>query len=37
MDNLVFHTSLVPEPTTALMAWMGIAGLGAMAMRRKRS
>jgi uncharacterized protein (TIGR03382 family) len=37
MDNLVFSTSIaVPEPATAVMAWMGIAGLGAMAMRRKR-
>lgn len=38
MDNLVFSTSIaVPEPATAVMAWMGIAGLGALAMRRKRS
>ena len=37
MDNLAFSTSLVPEPATAVMAWMGIGGLGAMAMRRKRS
>ncbi|MEX0612161.1 MAG: PEP-CTERM sorting domain-containing protein [Pirellulales bacterium] len=36
MDNLVFSTTIVPEPATAVMAWMGIGGLGAMAMRRKR-
>jgi hypothetical protein len=36
MDNLVFHTTVVPEPTTAVMAWLGISGLGALAMRRKR-
>jgi hypothetical protein len=36
MDNLVFHTTIVPEPATAVMAWMGVGGLGALAMRRKR-
>jgi hypothetical protein len=36
MDNLVFSTTVVPEPATAVLAWMGIGGLGAMAMRRKR-
>jgi hypothetical protein len=36
MDNLVFHTTVVPEPATALIAWMGVGGLGALAMRRKR-
>jgi hypothetical protein len=36
MDNLVFHTMIVPEPTTAVMSWLGIGGLGALAMRRKR-
>jgi hypothetical protein len=36
MDNLTFLTMVVPEPTTAVLAWMGVGGLGAMAMRRKR-
>lgn len=36
MDNLVFSTMIVPEPTTAVMAWLGVGGLGALAMRRKR-
>jgi uncharacterized protein (TIGR03382 family) len=27
----------VPEPATALLAWLGVSGLGALAMRRKRS
>jgi hypothetical protein len=37
MDNLVFSTTIVPEPATAVMAWLGIGGLGALAMRRKRN
>jgi hypothetical protein len=36
MDNLTFSTMVIPEPATAVMAWLGIGGLGAMAMRRKR-
>jgi uncharacterized protein (TIGR03382 family) len=37
MDNLVFSTTIVPEPATAVLAWLGVGGLGAMAMRRKRN
>jgi uncharacterized protein (TIGR03382 family) len=37
MDNLVFSTTIVPEPATAVMAWLGVGGLGALAMRRKRN
>ena len=38
MDNLAFSTMVViPEPSAAVMAWMGIGGLGALAMRRKKS
>lgn len=37
MDNLVFSTAVIPEPATAVMAWLGVGGLGALAMRRKRS
>lgn len=37
MDNLTFLSMVVPEPTTAVMAWLGVGGLGALAMRRKRS
>ena len=37
MDNLVFSTTVIPEPATAVMAWLGVGGLGAMAMRRKRT
>jgi hypothetical protein len=37
MDNLTFSSMVIPEPTTAVMAWLGVGGLGAMAMRRKRS
>jgi uncharacterized protein (TIGR03382 family) len=36
MDNLVFSTTVIPEPATAVMAWLGVGGLGALAMRRKR-
>ena len=36
MDNLTFSSMVIPEPATAVMAWLGIGGLGAMAMRRKR-
>jgi hypothetical protein len=36
MDNLTFNTMVIPEPATAVMAWLGVGGLGAMAMRRKR-
>jgi hypothetical protein len=37
MDNLVFSTTIVPEPATAVLGWLGVGGLGALAMRRKRS
>jgi len=37
MDNLAFSTMVIPEPATAVMAWLGVGGLGAMAMRRKRN
>jgi MYXO-CTERM domain-containing protein len=37
MDNLTFTSVVIPEPATAVMAWLGVAGLGALAMRRKRS
>jgi hypothetical protein len=37
MDNLVFSTTIVPEPATAVMVWLGVGGLGASAMRRKRN
>jgi hypothetical protein len=37
MDNLVFSTTIVPEPATAVLAWLGVGGLGALAMRRKRN
>jgi hypothetical protein len=36
MDNLTFSSAVIPEPATAVLAWLGIGGLGAMAMRRKR-
>ena len=36
MDNLTFLSMVVPEPATAVLAWMGVGGLGALAMRRKR-
>lgn len=36
MDNLTFLSMVVPEPSTAVLAWMGVGGLGALAMRRKR-
>lgn len=36
MDNLTFVSMVVPEPTTAVLGWLGIGGLGAMAMRRKK-
>jgi hypothetical protein len=34
MDNLAFSTAVVPEPATA--AWLGVTGLGALAMRRRK-
>jgi hypothetical protein len=37
MDNLTFTSIVIPEPATAVMAWLGVGGLGALAMRRKRS
>jgi hypothetical protein len=37
MDNLTFSSAVIPEPATAVMAWLGVGGLGAMAMRRKRT
>jgi hypothetical protein len=37
MDNLTFSSMIIPEPATAVMAWLGVGGLGALAMRRKRS
>jgi hypothetical protein len=37
MDNLTFRSVVIPEPATAVMAWLGVGGLGALAMRRKRS
>ena len=37
MDNLTFSSIVIPEPATAVMAWLGVGGFGAMAMRRKRS
>ncbi len=36
MDNLAFSSVVIPEPATAVMAWLGIGGLVALAMRRKR-
>lgn len=36
MDNLAFSSMIVPEPATAVLAWLGVSGLGALAMRRKR-
>jgi hypothetical protein len=36
MDNLVFSSMVVPEPNAAVLGALGIGGLGAMAMRRKR-
>jgi hypothetical protein len=39
MDNLTFSTrvGVVPEPATTALAMSGVAGLGALAMRRRRS
>jgi hypothetical protein len=37
MDNLTFASVVIPEPATAVVAWLGVGGLGALAMRRKRS
>jgi hypothetical protein len=37
MDNLTFSTMVVPEPTTAALTWAGVSGLGAIAMRRRKS
>jgi hypothetical protein len=37
MDNLTFSSMIIPEPATAVMAWLGVGGLGALAMRRKRN
>ncbi len=36
MDNLAFSSTVVPEPALASMAWLGVTGLGALAMRRKK-
>jgi MYXO-CTERM domain-containing protein len=36
MDNLTFSSTIIPEPSTAVMAWLGVGGLGALAMRRQR-
>jgi len=36
MDNLTFSSTIIPEPSTAVMAWLGVSGLGAIAMRRRR-
>jgi hypothetical protein len=36
MDNLTFSTTVIPEPATAVLAWLSVGGLGAMAIRRKR-
>lgn len=36
MDNLTFSSMIIPEPATAVLAWLGVGGLGAMAIRRKR-
>jgi hypothetical protein len=36
MDNLVFSSTIIPEPATAVMGWLGVGALGARAMRRKR-
>jgi MYXO-CTERM domain-containing protein len=36
MDNLTFSSTVIPEPSTAVMAWLGVGGLGALAMRRQR-
>jgi hypothetical protein len=37
MDNLVFSTIVVPEPASSVLAWLGVSGLGALAMRRKKA
>lgn len=37
MDNLTFSSTIIPEPSTAVMAWLGVGGLGALAMRRRRN
>jgi len=36
MDNLTFLSTVIPEPATGVLAWAGVGGLGALAMRRKR-
>jgi MYXO-CTERM domain-containing protein len=36
MDNLVFMSEVVPEPASAVLGWLGVSGLGAAAMRRRR-
>jgi len=36
MDNLTFSSKIIPEPSTAVLAWLGVGGLGALAMRRSR-
>lgn len=36
IDNLTFSSRIVPEPASAVLAWLGVGGLGALAMRRKR-
>jgi hypothetical protein len=36
MDNLTFSSRVIPEPTSAIMAWLAVGGLGALAMRGKR-
>jgi hypothetical protein len=36
LDNLVYSTVFVPEPASGVLTWLGVSGLGAMAMRRAR-
>jgi MYXO-CTERM domain-containing protein len=36
IDNLTFSSRVIPEPTSAIVAWLGVGGLGALAMRRQR-
>jgi MYXO-CTERM domain-containing protein len=37
MDNLTYSSMIVPEPGSAVMGWLGVTGLGAIAMRRRRA